>query len=468
MTIKSDKRREGYQGTGGTDTFSYGFKVFQATDFVIQERITAAESGFSIGDVVPQTVGAIGSGADYEVNGVKNKNGGQFIRALGNLPTTRFVAAVLSPAFIQDTSIRNQKVGLRGRIEDELDRSRQIDLFLLDILQRCLKVGASVDPSVVNTEMPTPAALKFWRWNATATGIDAVDIGSLGAIGLPGSNGLAVYLGSNNFTSRILQGINGITVTNGDGVSANPTVSGQPLQDQIDTNDTDISDLQTRTGVLEEQFICSEQSTPDDTVFVTAGQVNDPSDKTAKPVDVAADAASAVTFPVTTPANSRIDLLVQDLITGVLSRVAGVDAGSPTVPAYPTDKRVRCEVTITDTVTVVINDADIRNVKSYLDYTQFDLLFATGTYTGDGNATQVIGSLPFQPKIVRIYGGSGVTANQGAFTRNDTHTGADSFAFGVGLVLTNCITVIAATSFTVANNANINANTSSYTFEIWG
>jgi len=405
MTIKDDKRREGYVGLGNLDVYTYGFKIFRATDLLIEERIILSESGFSIGDVIPQTVGIVGSGADYEVSGVKNKGGGTVLRTAGDLPTTRFLAIVLSPAFIQDTSIRNQKKGLRGRIEDEFDRSRQIDLSLFDTLQRCLKVGATIDPAVVNMTLPTPASLKFFRWNAAADAIDNVDIAALDAIALPGSPGIAIFLGSNNFTSRILVGTNGITITDDDGVSGNPTISGLNLQNQITSNDNDISGLQTRTGVLEEQLVVSEQSTPDNTVFVTAGQVNDPGDPTAKPTDVAADAASAVTFGPTTGGNSRIDLLVVDRVTGVFTGVTGVDAGSPTVPAYPTDKWVRAEITITDTGTVVINDADIRNIKSYLDYSniQGQLQEERGTYTTNNTNNRVISTgLPVGSVLIKV------------------------------------------------------------------
>lgn len=363
MTIKNDNRREGYTGLGTLDTYGYGWKIFRATDLSIKERIIATEAGFSIGDEIIQTVGAVGSGADYEVSGVKNPTG-SVVRADGNLPTTRFLSIILSPAFLQDTSIRNQKAGLRGRIEDELDRSRQIDLFLLDILQRCLKVGETIDPAVVNTTMPTPEALKFWRWNANANGIDSVDIGSLGAIGLPGGNGIAVYLGSNNFTNRILVGTNGISVSDDDGVSGNPTISGATLETNIATNASDIVDLQTEDALTALPYIATEQDTPDDTVKLGPAQVHSLADPTKAAVDVAAGAADALTHASTTSGKSRIDLLIGNNDTGVVTQTAGVDDASPTVPAYPTDINldVICEVTITDTGTVTINDADIRYV----------------------------------------------------------------------------------------------------------
>jgi hypothetical protein len=88
----------------------------------------------------------------------------------------------------------------------------------------------------------------------------------------------------------------------------------------------------------------------------------------------------------------------------------------------------------------------------------------TGTYTGNGAASQIISGLSFQPKIVRVYGGSSGTD---VFFRNDTHTGSNSARIDIGGVISTAgITAIGATSFTVGSEANI--NTAGYTYEVWG
>lgn len=94
-----------------------------------------------------------------------------------------------------------------------------------------------------------------------------------------------------------------------------------------------------------------------------------------------------------------------------------------------------------------------------------DLKVVTGTYTGDGNATQVISGIPFPFRVVRVYGGSGTAGSQTGFVRNDTHTGADSFNYSTAVIVTDGIIAIGATNFTVGNSANINQLNTSYSFE---
>ncbi len=104
-----------------------------------------------------------------------------------------------------------------------------------------------------------------------------------------------------------------------------------------------------------------EQTVPDDTVKVEPGTY------------IKSDGSAAVTFaggtsPVfgTIAADPRIDLLHID-DSGVLGLTAGVENVSPTAPTYPNDKLVIAEVTIDETVTVVINTADIRDVRPFLN-----------------------------------------------------------------------------------------------------
>jgi len=112
----------------------------------------------------------------------------------------------------------------------------------------------------------------------------------------------------------------------------------------------------------------SPQDTPDDTIETLAGSIFDPFDRTKSPTAITAGAADSVTFPVV-GADSRIDLLVVDK-TGTFSRVAGVQSASPVAPAYPIDKETIAEATIDETVTVVLDTADIRDVRRFKDFMQ--------------------------------------------------------------------------------------------------
>lgn len=406
MTIKNPKRRNDYIGTGLLDTYVYEYRTKNIADFLIIETTiaTGVEKFFDSTGDLDGTVGIVGSGSDYEMTGLKDENGGTGKRIAGVLPDTLELAIILNPLIVQDTPIRQLGDGHRARLEDEIDRSRQIDLAQQDLIDACLKLKRNIDPSTVNMEI-VPSALKFLQWNSDEDAIQNGELGALDAIVLPGSPGMAAYLGGTTFASRTLTGSDGITVTDGDGASGAPDISGLTLETDITAAENDITSLEARADLLEEQLTGQEQSTPDDTVFMTAGQVNDLTDPTAKPVDVAANAASAITFGPTTPGNSRIDLMVIDRVTGVYSKVVGVNAASPTVPAYPIDKWVRCELTIDETGTVVINNADIRNVNSYLDYSsiQGTIDFASGAFTSDGTDNRTIATgIPTDATLLEV------------------------------------------------------------------
>ncbi|MHA1304367.1 MAG: hypothetical protein ACTSPI_11775 [Candidatus Heimdallarchaeaceae archaeon] len=104
-----------------------------------------------------------------------------------------------------------------------------------------------------------------------------------------------------------------------------------------------------------------EQDTPDATVYVEAASIIS-SDGT-KNVDFAGGSSPSFS---TVSADSRIDLLVIN-DDGNLEVIEGVEDASPTPPTYPTNKQVIAEVTIDETSTVIINDADIKDVRMFLN-----------------------------------------------------------------------------------------------------
>jgi len=97
----------------------------------------------------------------------------------------------------------------------------------------------------------------------------------------------------------------------------------------------------------------------DDKVYVEAGKI------------LSSDAKKTITFGggsspsfnvITGGGNSRIDLLcIND--SGNLEIIEGIEAGVPTIPEYPSNKRVIAEVTIDELVTVTITDSDINDVR---------------------------------------------------------------------------------------------------------
>ncbi|MBU4257706.1 carbohydrate binding domain-containing protein, partial [Patescibacteria group bacterium] len=103
-----------------------------------------------------------------------------------------------------------------------------------------------------------------------------------------------------------------------------------------------------------------EQTAPDNTAYVEPGIVS-----VANNVKINFAGGSSPAFSVVT-ADSRIDLLTLDS-AGALGITQGTQAVSPSAPAYPTNRLVIAEVTINETVTVVINNADIIDVRPFLN-----------------------------------------------------------------------------------------------------
>jgi len=97
-------------------------------------------------------------------------------------------------------------------------------------------------------------------------------------------------------------------------------------------------------------FAPHEQDTPDMTVRVDAGRLL-LTDLTL--VIKAAQNTATITAPSVNP---RIDRVVIDQVTGIVSVVTGVEAASPEPPAIPADKFPICQVALTTSTTAITND----------------------------------------------------------------------------------------------------------------
>jgi hypothetical protein len=99
---------------------------------------------------------------------------------------------------------------------------------------------------------------------------------------------------------------------------------------------------------LAASFAPHEQSTPNMTVRLDAGDlfVN------GALVQQAAQNTGTITAPTVNP---RIDRVVIDALTGVVSVITGVEAGSPVPPAITTGKLPVCQVALATTTTVIDN-----------------------------------------------------------------------------------------------------------------
>lgn len=346
MTRASAVSRVDHTGTDATDTYSYSFPINLSSHLLVTEEVIAT----GVTTTYVETT-------DYTVSGAGDSGGGSITLTAGNLASTKKITIRRKVPITQGTDVRNQGQFYRAALEDEYDYRNDVDQQQQDEIDRSLKFDETVDPTAVDTKIAGPLTASYMvRVNATADGLELANLVSGSNITLPAGLAFMAQTAAGTFTARTFTVGAGLTMTNGDGQSGNPLIE-LPLTPR-------------------------EQDTPDDTVYVTAGTITHQTDETAAAVATAADAASGVTFPVVT-ANSRIDLLVVNN-AGTFSRVAGSQAASPTPPAYPTDKTVICEVTVDETGTVVVNDADIKDVRPFLVGGNIRATTLASTSNGDG------------------------------------------------------------------------------------
>ena len=116
-------------------------------------------------------------------------------------------------------------------------------------------------------------------------------------------------------------------------------------------------------GSIGAQFRAHEADTPDMTVVVDAGRVQNGVTLT----EVAQQATATITAPTTNP---RIDRVVIDNVTGVVSVIAGTEAASPVAPALTAGKIAVTQVLL-QTATVAITNGmitDERNIYTSVTY----------------------------------------------------------------------------------------------------
>lgn len=136
------------------------------------------------------------------------------------------------------------------------------------------------------------------------------------------------------------------------------------------------------------------QNPPNNTIYIEPGIVS-----VANNEKIEYPGGNSPAFAVVT-AYSRIDIVTINS-SGTIGVTAGTQAESPAPPTYPTDKIVIAEVTVDETGTVVINDADIKDVRPFLNLGggggtiqttwTIDLIpeFPTAVLSGSGNGVMI-------------------------------------------------------------------------------
>jgi hypothetical protein len=244
MTISSTTTKVSYAGNGSTTVFAYTFKIFADADLeVIVRSATGTETTKSL--TTHYTVS--GAGADGGGNvtfGTAPVSGETVVirRNLGLTQGTDYVENDPFPADSHENALDRLTMITQG-LQEELDRSFKVSRtnsittpeFTENAAARASKaLGFSSDGNTLavvdSIILPTSlsgASLKMIRVNSGETSYEFQTPAQVFTNLLATeSNGIIAHAGSGSAEPRTITGTsNEITLSNGDGVSGNPTVS---------------------------------------------------------------------------------------------------------------------------------------------------------------------------------------------------------------------------------------------------
>lgn len=207
MTVSSTTARLiQYNGNGATTAFSTVFKFIDEDDLVVTLTSSAGV------DSTPTYTVTGGSGAIGTVTL-------SVAPASGETLTIRSATQILQPVdYVENTPFP------ANTQEQALDKLTYICQDLSEQVGRAIIFKDTSGISDIN--FPAPAALEVLRWNAAADTLETASITDFGTVALPASNGIVISDGTDNLIGRTLTGTaSEVTVTNGTGVSGNPTIS---------------------------------------------------------------------------------------------------------------------------------------------------------------------------------------------------------------------------------------------------
>lgn len=224
MSISSVTSRINYTGNGATSVYAYTFRIVDEDDLLVTVRDTDGNETTLV-KTTDYTVSGVGVGAGGNVTLV---NASQAWLTSGNLTTDYVLSIRRVVALTQTTDIRNQGDFYPEAHEDAFDKSRMIDLQQQDELDRSIKLPESIDPADFDCTLPADIADEpgsFIQVNADGDGFQLIDALSDSEVAIETGTGVMVRTGASNAVLRTITGTaSEITVTNGNGVSANPEI----------------------------------------------------------------------------------------------------------------------------------------------------------------------------------------------------------------------------------------------------
>lgn len=212
MTISSTTAKVTYNGNGSTTVFAYTFRILDDDDILVQLKDTTT------GVITTQT-----KTTDYSVSSVGSASGGNITFVTAPASGNQVILTRSVP-LLQETDYTEYDTFPAESHESALDKLTMIAQQLNEVVNRSVKVDAGV--SGFDGTLPTPTANSLIRFNSGATGWDLASLSDLGAYSFPVGTGILAQTAASVSVARTLTGTaNEITVTNGSGVSGNPTFS---------------------------------------------------------------------------------------------------------------------------------------------------------------------------------------------------------------------------------------------------
>ncbi len=187
MTLSNTNTRMDYTGNGAVDTYSYTYKIFANSHLKVTQRDTDDVETLLVLDT------------DYTVIGAGDTSGGSITLTAGNLPSDYILTIRRVVPVTQETDFRNQGDFFPDIHEDQFDLTTMAEQQLGEETGRTITLPETV--TGVDTELPVPAALKWFRYNAAADGFELVDAADFSTLMTTVDTSLTLSAGNLSVTS---------------------------------------------------------------------------------------------------------------------------------------------------------------------------------------------------------------------------------------------------------------------------
>lgn len=156
--VSTTTPRNDYVGNGSTATYSYTFRIFDATDLRVTRR-----------DNVTNVETALSYPGDYSVTGVNKAAGGTITLVGGNLTSGHILTIRFDRTPRQSTDLRNQGSFFPETHEAKFDELTKYAQQNKDVLDRALKLPETEAGTPAYTTLPVASARanKFMAWDGS-------------------------------------------------------------------------------------------------------------------------------------------------------------------------------------------------------------------------------------------------------------------------------------------------------------